>query len=1039
MEALAAFGLACNVIQVVDASWKAFDIYTQFRERGTTARADELRHSTQHLVTCNKSLQDSLSNAPAFPLLPSGVDFTELTKNCIESAEELGKELEKIKLEPGSGRFSTLRKAVRANWKSDRIEELKRKLDNYARALDSTNLVHLSQNLGTLASQQTDVLTKLDDWQQKIYAGINDGNTSIKSLIKTAAEEVKAHTSLEHNVTRLHIDRKLDDFADNRQIQAKYESFMENLYFQELNHRQDTIADAHAETFEWIFDSTSHIERPWNDFLAWTQDDDPLYWVLGKAGSGKSTLMNFLVQDARTRTAFERKFTDVRPLIITFFFWEAGVDLQKTELGLLRSIIWQILNKMDAATSIQIWSNLLQKMSPPMPTVWALKQLRPILQSLVQAVRKPDLSLPRWSSQKLRLQDLTESDITVYVKDKLVKDLLTEDHQCLATTAPKEMSRLIEMVVKKAEGVFLWVRLTVESLVRGIRKDDDWQTLQERLEQMSHGIFELYEHMWKRMELDHPHYAREAAAYLQYVRHDPGCSLVELTIACDERLQNFYLGKSANWDLESFGKELDHERLRRRVLTRCAGFLEIHEQVDKGEDRENAAELFSEICAKTDLMRYPNTVKRLIEIVNSHYNLEVWFLHRTALEYLETESGKKLLQAQPLLEHEIIMTRYRSALVLMILHVIIPEPDLLPEQFRFLDHDPFQDYLDNHSKIACAMFVQLEEISEKLKSLGVFSVEWIKRSWPVFSGTENLDYIKAFLPFSHPAYTEHRLRGSGLIENRHYLTDLLRSCVSDLVTPPPSLIANTRLLLRLGADPNQKLLPNSMKGDQMNQYTIWAVIVLWMCVTVFRELLPPLLSACIKAGADLNSWIPLLFSRKKSPPGYEFFSNERPMTYDKPFMLVRIKACDLVHWLPLTEPDLLHQAGAISEDPYLVAFAPPNAWISVALDAPTLYLDWRRKGSPNGFYWPRVPDPFQIPVQIRSALRDSERGHINLKIFNNGIDALRTAGLSDNDIRELPISQTIWEVYERGRGAMCDMVLTDFWDLLRMWDEGIRQ
>ncbi|EXJ65708.1 uncharacterized protein A1O5_11235 [Cladophialophora psammophila CBS 110553] len=246
--------------------------------------------------------------------------------------------------------------------------------------------------------------------------------------------------------------------------------------------------------------------------------------------------MNFLFQDARTQTAFESKFAGSTVLIITFFCWEVGVDLQKNQLGLLRTLIWQLLESMDLAPSVQIWSNVLKKVSPPLPIVWTQKQLGHVLKSLVQATSfkgledqfdviadtnkifqdrqktkicistRPSASLDSLykSCPKLRLQDLTEFDIKLYVEDKLVKNLATEDSQRLATLASEEMSELVEMVVDKAEGVFLWVSLAIESLLRGIRKDDDWETLCRRVEQLPEGIFNLYEHMWKRMALDQP-------------------------------------------------------------------------------------------------------------------------------------------------------------------------------------------------------------------------------------------------------------------------------------------------------------------------------------------------------------------------------------------------------------------------------------------------------------------------------------------------------------------------------------------------------
>lgn len=38
----------------------------------------------------------------------------------------------------------------------------------------------------------------------------------------------------------------------------------------------------------------------WNDFVAWLEEGDGLYWIAGKAGSGKSTLMKYIASHPST-------------------------------------------------------------------------------------------------------------------------------------------------------------------------------------------------------------------------------------------------------------------------------------------------------------------------------------------------------------------------------------------------------------------------------------------------------------------------------------------------------------------------------------------------------------------------------------------------------------------------------------------------------------------------------------------------------------------------------------------------------------------
>ena len=75
--------------------------------------------------------------------------------------------------------------------------------------------------------------------------------------------------------------------------------FIASLEYNDMIDRENRIATAHESTFQWIFqddqsqDQQSHSLR-WSSFREWLETDNQLYWITGKAGSGKSTLMKFL-------------------------------------------------------------------------------------------------------------------------------------------------------------------------------------------------------------------------------------------------------------------------------------------------------------------------------------------------------------------------------------------------------------------------------------------------------------------------------------------------------------------------------------------------------------------------------------------------------------------------------------------------------------------------------------------------------------------------------------------------------------------------
>lgn len=61
-----------------------------------------------------------------------------------------------------------------------------------------------------------------------------------------------------------------------------------------------------------------------------------------KAGSGKSTLMKFAFREKRTIALLE-KWSNGRQLhIANFFFWNSGLEMQKSQRGLFQSLLCQI-------------------------------------------------------------------------------------------------------------------------------------------------------------------------------------------------------------------------------------------------------------------------------------------------------------------------------------------------------------------------------------------------------------------------------------------------------------------------------------------------------------------------------------------------------------------------------------------------------------------------------------------------------------------------------------------------------------------------
>ena len=405
---------------------------------------------------------------------------------------------------------------------------------------------------------------------------------------------------------------------ERRQEDREYRTqLLDSLWFAEILSREETIAEAHSESFQWIFDKSGQAVRPWDNFSAWLENGEGIYWINGKAGSGKSTLMSFLCQDERTIQALT-VWSDTKVLFMPkFYFWSSGTTMQKSFEGLLRSLLWQILKESSDTTVLPITSGSLPEQNrstaPGLGSIgaWTRPRLQRTLQEAISQLQssyrlcffldgldeidedhdelitfvrdivsktssKVCLSSRPYklfedafgSSAKLRLQDLTQKDIQRYVKDQF------DDVPQLASMTSKngsEMNKLKEEIVARAEGVFLWVKLAVKDQIRGLRNEDSPEQLQERLACLPSEIEGIYLRML--LQIDNP-YRQEASCFLRMALHKPGMSLLQQALASYKNLENMLLSDH-NESMQNIASLC--QRTRRRIITLCGGLLEVHE------------------------------------------------------------------------------------------------------------------------------------------------------------------------------------------------------------------------------------------------------------------------------------------------------------------------------------------------------------------------------------------------------------------------------------------------------------------------------
>ncbi|RYP01860.1 hypothetical protein DL764_006045 [Monosporascus ibericus] len=395
-----------------------------------------------------------------------------------------------------------------------------------------------------------------------------------------------------------------------------YESLVLNcLHFRHLMDRYDMISDNHIETFDWIFCDPLEHNKKWSDFSNWLAGPEPCYWINGKAASGKSTLMKYIHQHQKTHHLLCQWSGAMELSCPAFFFWHLGTDLQRSQVGLLRSLLYDVLQNhpwLVLHTMPDICREILKspgKALEPPTRPELLRWFRNLVQhargklrlcfvidgldeywgdysdliELIQSTTSPDVkflvsSRPITACTEafegipsLRLQDLTKEDIRRYIQHHLDTKLRGKGDEYL---------QLVESLIEKSSGVFLWVVLVVKSLLEGIRNGDRFEELVERTDQLPPELKPLFMHILRRVP---SRYRKQsfrllhmALASLPVESHHRGHPILAIQLSFAE--ESWAYTKVAKIGAMSRDEERQKcKQFEARIRSRCCGLLEFQE------------------------------------------------------------------------------------------------------------------------------------------------------------------------------------------------------------------------------------------------------------------------------------------------------------------------------------------------------------------------------------------------------------------------------------------------------------------------------
>lgn len=282
-------------------------------------------------------------------------------------------------------------------------------------------------------------------------------------------------------------------------------------------------------------------------FLTWLNSGCHVFHISGKAGSGKSTLMKFLARSPQVQQKLERWAGGKQLIIARFFFWNSGDKLQMSLEGLYRSLLFETCTQcpeLIPRISPGLWEGLSSGAAPPQQTPMRFEEVKAAFGRLTKESQSFDgyicfwidgldefegdevdhwhlaRDLQYWTESKhiklcvssrphipftqtfakdinhqISIHELTREDIRQFSLAMFEKD--PNFHR-----VENSYQKLVSNVVEDANGVFLWARLVVRSLLRSIGYQSTAKDLEKKLKAMPKGLDELFDQILESVDPD---------------------------------------------------------------------------------------------------------------------------------------------------------------------------------------------------------------------------------------------------------------------------------------------------------------------------------------------------------------------------------------------------------------------------------------------------------------------------------------------------------------------------------------------------------
>ncbi|KAL3455142.1 hypothetical protein BJX64DRAFT_295329 [Aspergillus heterothallicus] len=365
--------------------------------------------------------------------------------------------------------------------------------------------------------------------------------------------------------------------------------YHESLSFQQLDSRHRSVKIAHSRTCRWFLTCPEY--KGWLDPGRFEQHHG-FIWVKGKPGVGKSTLMKF---------AFTQALKLTSTIVVSFFFNARGESLEKTVPGMLRSILYQLLDKIPGLQAV--FDELPAFTMPERTPDWDAETLKLLLRTCVEKLPPSGRSvicyidaLDECDETEIRdmlsffeqLGELAASTnhpllvcfssrhyphVTIDHKIELVledqdghqQDIANYVHSELKAGRSKRAMQIKDSIITRASGIFLWVVLVVQILNKECDRGRV-HVLEQRLKEIPDGLHSLLKDILTRNNND----MATTLLCLQWILY------AKRPLSREEAYFAILAGSMTSDELTTWTtEEADEEDMKKFVLDSSKGLVEL--------------------------------------------------------------------------------------------------------------------------------------------------------------------------------------------------------------------------------------------------------------------------------------------------------------------------------------------------------------------------------------------------------------------------------------------------------------------------------